>query len=110
MGDLEELAESRRAYTVCVRRKPAGPARDFCSFATEISACWYAIELARTVRQAGFTRLRPWDLLPERSRPARSERILANEIIGLSHRSDHGSLRLSQRARVRWRRIRTGRR
>lgn len=105
----EDPAESRTAYTVCVRRKPAGPARDFYSFATEISARWYAVELARTVRQAGFTGLRPWDLLPERSRPARSERILASEITGLSHGSDHGSLRLSQRARARWRRIRTGR-
>lgn len=102
----EDRAESRTAYTVCVRRKPAGPARDFCSFATEISARWYAVELARTVRHAGFTGLRPWDLLPERSRPARSERIVASEIIALSH----GSLRLSQRARARWRRIRTGKR
>jgi hypothetical protein len=81
------------SVTCCARRKPAGPARDFCSFATEISACWYAVELARTVRQAGFTGLRPRDLLPERSRPARSERILASEIIGLSHGWDHGSLR-----------------
>jgi len=106
----EELAESRTTYTVCVRRMPAGPARNFCSFATEASARWYAVELARTVRQAGFTGLRPWDLLPERSRPARSERILASQIIGVSHGPGHASHRLPQRARARWRRIRTRRR
>jgi hypothetical protein len=106
----EELAESRTAYTVCVRRMPAGPTRNFCSFATETSARWYAVDLARTVRQAGFTGLRPWDLLPERSRPARSERVVANEIIGVSHRSDHASLRLLPRAPARWRRVRIGRR
>jgi len=43
----QELAESRKVYTVCVRRMPAGPARRFCSFATETSARWYAVELAR---------------------------------------------------------------
>jgi hypothetical protein len=81
-----------------------GPARNFCSFATETSARWYAVELARTVRQAGFTGLRPWDLLPERSRPARSERILAKKITGVGDESGYAPLRLRQRARVRWRR------
>jgi hypothetical protein len=67
------LAESQQAYTVCVRTRPAGraPLR-FCSFATETSARWYAVELARTVRQVGFTGLRPWDILPERPGPGRS--------------------------------------
>ena len=105
----EELAGSQTVYTVCVRRM-SGPARNFCSFATETSARWYAVELARTVRQAGFTGLRPWDLLPERSRPARSERILAKKITGVGDESGYASLRLPQRARARWRRIRTGRR
>jgi hypothetical protein len=104
----EELTESRTAYTVCVRRMP-GPTRNFCSFATETSARWYAVELARTVRQAGFTGLGPRDLLPERSRPARSERILAKKITGVGDGSG-ASLRLPQRVRGCWRRIRTGRR
>jgi hypothetical protein len=103
-----EPEEIRLLYTVCVRRRPAGPARRFCLFATEASARWYAVELARTVRQAGFTGLRPWDLLPERSRPARPERILAAGIAGASggpdHESSHRLLQLSRRARVRWRR------
>jgi hypothetical protein len=109
--DWEEPGESpTTAYTVCVRRMPAGPIRNFCSFVTETSARWYAVELARTVRQVGFTGLRPGDVLPDRSRLARSQRRLAAEIIGVDHGSGHGSLRLSQRARAGWRRVRTGRR
>jgi hypothetical protein len=106
----QELAESRKVYTVFVRRMPAGPALSFCSFITEMSARWYAVELARTVRQAGITGLRPSDIFPERSRPARSERSLAHEIVGASRGSSHGLLRLPQRARARWRQLRTGRR
>lgn len=106
----QELAASRKAYTVCVHRMPAGPTRNFCSFATEASARWYAVELAWTVRQAGFTGLRPGDLLPEGSRPARPERALASDIAGAGHGSGHGMLRLPQRTRARWRQIRTGRR
>jgi len=64
----------------------------------------HAVELARTVRQAGFTGLRPRDLLPERSRPARSEHILAKKITGVGDESGYAWLRLPQRARVRWRR------
>jgi hypothetical protein len=55
-------------YTVCVRCLPAGPVRQFCRFTAETSARWYAIELARTVQQAGFTGLRPHDIFPERPR------------------------------------------
>jgi len=104
-----EIAESRKAYTVCIRRMPAGPTQSFCSFATEASARWYAVELARTVRQAGFTGLRPADIFPERRRSVRSERILAAEIMGVSRGSGHGLRRLPQRARARWRQVRTGR-
>ena len=42
----QELAAVRKVHTACVRRMPAGPAREFCSFVTEISARWYAFELA----------------------------------------------------------------
>jgi hypothetical protein len=106
----QELAESRTVYTVCVRRMPAGPARSFCSFTTEMSARWYAVELARTVRQAGITALRPSDIFPERLRSARSERVLAEEIIGVRRGSGHGLLWLPRHARARWRQVRTGRR
>jgi hypothetical protein len=106
----QELAESRTVYTVCVRRTPAGPALRFCSFATETSARWYAVELARTVRQAGITGMRPGDIFPERPRSARREGILAAEIIGVRSGSGHGLLQLPQRARARWRQARTGRR
>ena len=105
----QELTESRKAYTVYVRCMPAGPPQPFCSFATETSARWYAVELARTVRQTGITGLRPHDPLPERFRPARSERVLAAEIAGASRGSGHGLGRLPQRVRARWRQVRTGR-
>ena len=103
----QELAARQTVYSVCVRRMPAGPALHFCAFATETSARWYAVELARTVRQAGITGLRPSDILPERLRPARSEHALANELTGVSHRPGRGPLRLPQRARTLWRQIRT---
>ena len=97
-------------FETCVRRMPAGPARRFCSFATETSARWYAVELARQVRQAGITALRPADIFPERPRSARSERVLAAEIIGVSRGSGHGLLWLPRHARAHWRQVRTGRR
>lgn len=106
----EELAESQKTYTVCVRRSPAGPAQRRISFATETSARWAAIEFARAVRQSGVTWIRQSDTLPDRSRPARSERILAAEIVDGSRRSGHHSLRLAQRASALWRQARTGRR
>jgi hypothetical protein len=131
----QELVESQKTYTVCVRRTPAWPTRQFRgsywatqqfrtsywatrhgsptqfrSFVTETSARWYAVELARAVRQSGITWVRLSDMLPDRSRPARSERILAAEIVGGSRGSGHRLLRLSQRARARWRQVRTGRR
>jgi hypothetical protein len=103
-----EPAEGRTVYTVCVRRLPAGPVLRFCSFVTEMSARWYAVELARTVREAGITGLRPDAILPERPRSARREAILAAEIIGVRSGSGHGLLQLPQRARARWRQARTG--
>jgi hypothetical protein len=106
----EELPEGWTVCTVCVRRMPAGPAREFCSFATETSARWYAVELAQQVRQFGITSLRPSDIFPERPRLARSECALAAEIIGARRGSGHGLLRLSRQARAHWRQVRTGRR
>jgi hypothetical protein len=114
----QELAESRKVYTVCVRRRPAGPARPagaagpaggFCSFTTETSARWYAVELARMVRAVGITGMRPSDIFPERLRSPRSERVLAEEIIGVRG-SGHGLPWLPRRGRARWRQVRTGRR
>jgi hypothetical protein len=105
----QELAESRKVYTVCVRRTDAGPARGFCSFITETSARWYAVELARMVRAVGITGMGPADVFPERLRSARSERVLAEEIIGVRG-SGHGLLWLPRRGRARWRQVRTGRR
>jgi hypothetical protein len=101
--------QAREFYTVCIRRMPAGPAGGFCSFITETSARWYAVELARMVRAVGITGMRPSDVFPERLRSARSERVLAEEIIGVRG-SGHGLLRLPRRGRARWRQVRTGRR
>jgi hypothetical protein len=109
----QELAETRKVYTVCVRRMPAGPVPitfAYCLFATETSARWYAIELARAVRQAGITGLRSSDIFPERPPRPRSERVLAEEIIGIRSGSGHDLLRLPRRARARWRQVSTGRR
>jgi hypothetical protein len=107
----QEFADGGKVYTVCVRRMPAGPALRFCFFATETSARWYAVELARVVRQVGITALRPADIFPERPRSARSERVLAAEIIGVRPGSGHNGLRwLPRHARAGWRRVRTGRR
>ena len=108
-----EIADSRKVYTVCVRRMLAGPVQGFCSFATETSARWYAIELAWTVWRAGITGLKPFDIFPERPpRPnsARSERLVAEKIIGVRAGSDQALLRLPRRARARWRQVRTGQR
>jgi hypothetical protein len=104
-----ELVDTRKIYTVYLRRTPAGRDQPFCSFVTETSACWYAVELAIRVRQVGSTGLRPADIFPERQRPGRRDRILAAEIIGVRHGSGHGLHRLPQRAFARWRQIRTGR-
>ena len=104
-----DLAEIRKVYTVCARRMPAGPAWRFCSFATETSARWYAVELARTVRQAGITGLEPSDIFPERHRPGHRDRVLAEEIIGVRSSPGHGPPGLSQRARARWYQLRASR-
>jgi hypothetical protein len=98
-----EFAESRKVYSVCARQ-PSGRVWGFRSFATETSARWYAVELARTVRQVGVTGLQRSAVLPERRRSARSDRVLAEQILGVRI-SPPG---LPQRARARWRRIRTG--
>jgi hypothetical protein len=109
-GDLapltwQDLVEVRKVYSVCVRRMPAGAAWVFCSFATETSARWCAVELARTVRQGGISGLRRADIVPERRRPARSDRVLAQELIGVRSRPGHGSLRVSRRARAQRRQL-----
>jgi hypothetical protein len=103
----QELEASQKTYAVCVRPTPT---REYRLFATETSARWYAVDLARAVRQSGITWIRPSDMLPDRSRPARSDRILAAEIAGGRGGSDHHPLRLSQHARALWRQVRTGRR
>jgi hypothetical protein len=127
-----QLAERQKTYAVCVRRTSIRPTRQFPSltnqtsarrylrherpaqqyrlFATETSARWYAVELARAVRQSGITWIRPSDAMPDRSRPARTERILATEIAGGSRGPGHHAHRPSQRARALWRRVRTARR
>jgi hypothetical protein len=105
-----EGTEAPEVYTVCVCRMPAGLVQEFCSFATETTARWYAVELARKVRYAGITALRPSDIFPERSRPARSDRTLAQELTGVRSRSRHDVLWLPRQARARWRQLRTGRR
>jgi hypothetical protein len=124
----QELDESRKVYTVCVRPTLDPPvpislascfsgigtgARSYAvDFATEISARWYAVEFAWIVRRAGITGLEPSDIFPERPRrrSARLERVVAEEIIGIRSRSGHDMLGLPRRARGRWRQVRTGRR
>lgn len=126
----QELAQTGKFYSVCLRRVPAGAVQGFPSlaagasaygyavevFATETSARWYAVELARMVRQAGITALRSSDIDLERPRPSRSDRVLAEEITGVRREAGvrrelgHGMLWRSRRARARWRQARTGRR
>jgi hypothetical protein len=126
----QELAQTGKLYSVCLRRVPAGAVQGFPSlaagpsacgyavevFATETSARWYAVELARMVRQAGITALRSSDIDLERPRPSRSDRVLAEEITGVRREAGvrrelgHGMLWRSRRARARWRQARTGRR
>jgi hypothetical protein len=106
----QELPASRNDYTVCVRRMPAGPVESIRSFDIETSARWYAVELARQVRQAGITALRPADI-PAGPRPAASmDEILVDGIIGVGLGVGRGFLWLPRRVRTRWRRVRTGRR
>lgn len=68
----DQARQDGQVYTVCVRRMPAGHVREFCRFAAETSARWYAVELARTVRQAGSAWLQPSDIFPERFRRTRN--------------------------------------
>ncbi|MDQ2814963.1 MAG: hypothetical protein M3Z75_24700 [Actinomycetota bacterium] len=105
-----ELPASRNGYTVCIRRLPAGPTQAIRSFAIETSARWYAVGLAKQVREVGITALRPADI-PLRPLPtAGLEEILLDGIVGLSVHLGRGLLWLPQRARGGWRRVRTGRR
>ena len=120
----QELAQTGKLYSVCLRRVPTGAVQGFPSlaagasvcgytvevFATETSARWYAVELARMVRQAGITALRSSDIDLERPHPSRSDRVLAEEITGVRRKLGHGMLWRSRRARAYWRQVRTGRR
>lgn len=105
-----ELRSSRNDYTVCIRRMPAGAAESIRSFATETSARWYAVGLARQVRQAGITALRPADIPAAPLPTAGMVDALTDGIVAVSVHLGRGLLWLPQRARARWRRVRTGRR
>lgn len=105
-----ELLASRNGYTVCIRRMPAGAAESIRSFAIETSARWYAVGLAKQVRDAGITALRPADIPVTPLPTAGLNEVLAGGIIAVSMHLGHGLLWLPQRARARWRRVRTGRR
>jgi hypothetical protein len=105
-----ELLASRNSYTVCIRRMPAGAAESIRSFAIETSARWYAVGLAKQVREAGITALRPADIPVTPLPTAGMNEVLTDGIIAVSVHLARGLLWLPQRARARWRRIRTGRR
>jgi hypothetical protein len=105
-----ELLASRNGYTVCIRRMPAEAAESIRSFAIETSARWYAVGLAKQVREVGITALRPADI-PVRPPPtAGIDEILMDGIVTTSVHLGRGLLWLPQRARGGWRRVRTGRR
>jgi len=103
---------SHSGYTVCLRRTPGGPVESIRSFPDEASARWYAAELARQVRQAGITALRPALIHPDGPRRpvAGVEDIWAETLVGVGSRLVHGFLWPPRRARAYWRRLRTGRR
>ena len=97
-------------FTVCLRRMPAGSVQSIRSFAFEASARWYAVGLARQVRQSGLRELRP-ARIPAGPPPAPGlEEIMGEAVAGAAGGMVHGVLWLPLRARARWRRIRTGRR
>jgi hypothetical protein len=105
-----ELLASRNGYTVCIRRMPAGAAESIRSFAIETSARWYAVGLAKQVREVGITALRPADI-PVRPLPtAGIDELLLDGIVTISVHLGRGLLWLPERARGGWRRVRTGRR
>lgn len=105
-----ELLASRNGYTVCIRRMPAGAVESIRSFAIETSARWYAVGLAKQVRETGITALRPADIPVTPLPAAGMNEVLADGIIAVSMHVGRGLLWLPQRARARWRRVRTGRR
>ncbi len=105
-----ELLASRNGYTVCIRRMPAGAAESIRSFAIETSARWYAVGLARQVREAGVTALRPAGIPVTPLPAAGMNEVLVDGIIAVSMHLGRGLLWLPQSARARWRRVRTGRR
>ena len=105
-----ELLASRNGYTVCIRRMPAGAAKSIRSFAIETSARWYAVGLAKQVRDVGITALRPADIPVTPLPAAGMNEVLVDGIIAVSMHLGGGLLWLPQRARARWRRGRTGRR
>jgi hypothetical protein len=89
--------------------RPAGPVESICSFAIEANARWYAVRLARRVREAGITALRRTDI-PAGPLPAVGlEEIMGEAIVGAGSSLVRGFLWLPRHARGRWRRIRTGR-
>jgi hypothetical protein len=105
-----ELPASRNGYTVCIRRMPAGAAESIRSFGSETSARWYAVGLAKQVREAGITALRPASVPAVRPPPtAGLDEVLIDGIVGVGVRVGRGLLWLPQRARGGWRRVRTGR-
>ncbi len=89
---------------------PAGAAESIRSFAIETSARWYAVGLARQVREAGVTALRPAGIPVTPLPAAGMNEVLVDGIIAVSMHLGRGLLWLPQSARARWRRVRTGRR
>jgi hypothetical protein len=105
-----DRAAGRDDYAVCVCRLPAGRAQAVRTFASETSARWYAVGLARQVREAGVTALRPADV-PAGPRPtAGLDHVLAEGIFGAGLQLGRGLGWLPRRVRDQWRRARTGRR
>jgi hypothetical protein len=89
---------------------PAGATQTIRSFAIETSARWYAVGLAKQVRDVGITALRPADIPVAPLPTAGMDEVLMDGIVGVSVHVGRGLLWLPQRARAGWRRVRTGRR
>ena len=105
-----ELLASRNGYTVCICRLPAGATLTIRSFAVETSARWYAVGLAKQVREVGITALRLADIPVSPLPTAGIDEVLMHGIVAMSVHFGRGLLWLPQRARGGWRRVRTGRR
>ena len=91
-------------------RAPGGPAKSIRSFPIETSARWYAVGLTKQVRDVGITALRSADIPVAPLPTAGMDEVLMDGIVGVSVHVGRGLLWLPQRARARWRRVRTGRR